>query len=777
MGIHKIERVANNRLWLIAQISIISLLLVLYGWTVFEPFAGDALMHMMDDTKIKNIHDFLRPLYSSSNPAYIEHYRLPIFHRPVFNEWYIYAVKHIFGVKSIWLRAVTLLLLIISTWSFLGIMRRMGFHPLAATVGAAWFAFAPALFFGLYEYGISFSELLVFFGILSLSSLQAYIGHKEGLRGATYLSLTLLFTFLIVFTKESAALWPFLMIGAILLFEGFRHGDTAIESQLDMGFVQQHLGYLRKNWLLAACLPLITVAYFVTRYIKLGGLTQIAANIEQPVALGDSLIKLYTYVLMALEVPGGALPNYLSISIQNMPVGEIAIRLVLFLSAVTALWAMGRRSKSMTIFSIVASLLMFLPIIKVSRNSPYYGDLMTIPVALAIGFGFDAISRKWNGKPFRVWALAVTALTVLAALLFEYGNVRNMDLWLARAQGFGRAEVADFSAAEGSDKADQFVGTSGMYYPESRWALSHGGVGWGLYANFNVDKTRLIPKSDEIKRHANAMFIDFMPDYPLHRVAPYPLSARGKMIFAYFPEGFARVPLAPSGDRVALNGAKVVRLSCQNAFVKPFDLIFLSPGINELHRNVVEEINLGANPKSQVIEFVVPGSATSVRLPTDTVACASPSLEGYVATSVKPLHFSKVLNRSADFSTPSDWRGAFQAAKEGGVIVGPGAENTNVLTQLVAVVPSTRYKLVARAAAGVGPMAVGRLQINWVDKNKDFLSTSSRTISVDATARDYEVEVTSPADVTMARLYVSPHGPHDVLRFESMRLLGAEASD
>src|SRR5438445_9591482 len=87
--------------WWVARLALALMLVILYGWTVFEPYAGDALMHMMDDTQIHSLGDALQTFYGGSNSAYHEQHRLTIFHRPVFNELYLTALKEIFGVGSV----------------------------------------------------------------------------------------------------------------------------------------------------------------------------------------------------------------------------------------------------------------------------------------------------------------------------------------------------------------------------------------------------------------------------------------------------------------------------------------------------------------------------------------------------------------------------------------------------------------------------------------------------------------------------------------------------
>ncbi len=132
---------------------------------------------------------------------------------------------------------------------------------------------------------------------------------------------------------------------------------------------------------------------------------------------------------------------------------------------------------------------------------------------------------------------------------------------------------------------------------------------------------------------------------------------------------------------------------------------------------------------------------------------------------------------SADFSVTLNAAPMFESAKgwgrenPGGAVVGPGAENKNVLAQRVGVYPGEPLKIVAQAASVGQPTGFGRLQINWVDGQEHPIGAAGKEIPLTSDAKRFEMLVTPPAGAAAGYLYVSPHGPQDVIRYTEMRLL------
>lgn len=769
------ERTASQSWW-VARLALALMLLIIYGWTVFEPYSGDALMHMMDDTQIHSLGDALQTLYSGSNPAYQEPHRLTAFHRPVFNELYLTTLKEIFGVGSVWMRVMTLAMLVGVAWVFLSLMQKIRVSVLPATVGTAWLVFSPPLFFGLYEYGLAFSQLLVLLSILSLWVLKKYIDCRQQPNSRAWIAATLLFVFLAVFTKESAVVWPVI---CLLMAVYLTNDARTIHDKKPLPFTDQ-LKSLTSTifafWGLALALVAIIFLYLVTRYLKLGSLTAIAGGIEQTPSLVDALIKFGGYTLLMLQVPNPVIPAYMAQSLENLGRMEIAIRLLLLITAFWALWAGWRRSQLATLTLLATFFLAFLPIIKVSRNAPYYGDLMAIPLAIALGLGFEAIKERVSRPTNVIMATFVIASLFVVSTFFTSHYVYNSDLWLAKSQGFVRSALSDFSSAEGAMEAARIVGTSGIFSPEQNWSLNYstGLFGAAFIVNLGLPKEKFILNSDKLIQNDNVIFIDFQPDMHPRKVGAYRLPGYGRLTTAYFPSGLIRKALESSDGIFIIKGYKVIRLTCDNPFQKPFDIAFKSLPESELLRRVDSAMNINSTPDKLVLEFVAPPNAVSLRLLGDEGAgCQSPKVSGYSPLDPSSLHNMMTINASPRFENDSDWKGKpTKIPQVVGVIVGPGPDNRNVLSQRIPIKPFEPLKIVARASSVDKPTATGRLQINWLGSNDEFISSSGKAIEVAKQEKVFETYVVPPAGAIAGYFYVAPHTPDDVVHYTEMRLLG-----
>jgi hypothetical protein len=136
--------------------------------------------------------------------------------------------------------------------------------------------------------------------------------------------------------------------------------------------------------------------------------------------------------------------------------------------------------------------------------------------------------------------------------------------------------------------------------------------------------------------------------------------------------------------------------------------------------------------------------------------------------------FTVLLNRDPFFKEPVIW-GKTNALWQKG-LVGPGAENRNVLSQRVTVKPFELMKISAKAISGKSGLSTGRLQINWVDSEDHFISSSSITFQVGHQEESFETVVAAPNRAIAAYLYVTPHAPDDIILYTDMRLLGVSQS-
>ncbi|AQT61389.1 phospholipid carrier-dependent glycosyltransferase [Cellvibrio sp. PSBB023] len=608
--------------WWVARLVIITAVIILYGWTVFEPFSGDALMHMMDDTQIHSIRDAIRVFYSTSNPDYHEQYRLLGFHRPVFNEIYISSVKAIFGVSSFWLRITSVIIFIGTAMMFISLVKRLGFSPLTSIVATSWLMFSPALFFGLYEYGLSFSVLLVFFATSSLLFIKNYIdtlGSKYQYFWASAAALSIFFT---VFTKESAVVWP---IVCLLIATNFIiSNDSQIHQKTFFPVKAQLLALLKIKWFALLLLSFI-VLYFYTRYLKLGSLTAIAGGIEQSPTLSDGLYKLVGYGLLALQIPNSIIPDYMTQELSTLSWQEISLRVCSLSIAVATIFITIYQKRYIGIILAICCVLSFLPIIKVTRNAPYYGDLMAIPVAILIGYGFNFI----NGKHylFRITSIASILCLFISASFFAYRYVFIPNFWLTNAQGWTRSALEDLSSANGFTEAKYIVATSGMYVNGINWVLSHTQFGSSFIANLAAPKEKFLRNSSLLKDSAGTLFIDFAPNNTPRNLGNTPFPGFGKLYTAYFPKGYDLHDIEGTEESYDIRNMSVVRIECAIAPTATFEILFTSDFGNDVRRSVAPEANLKIIPEKFITEFVVPENTQNLII--QKHSCSNLRVTGY----------------------------------------------------------------------------------------------------------------------------------------------------
>lgn len=158
---------------------------------------------------------------------------------------------------------------------------------------------------------------------------------------------------------------------------------------------------------------------------------------------------------------------------------------------------------------------------------------------------------------------------------------------------------------------------------------------------------------------------------------------------------------------------------------------------------------------------------------------AAPSAAVPPAAAPDPATLTADVTRSALFESADGWGPQFAEAskKKPGVVVGPGGEAPNVFAQQFSARPGEAFKIVAKASSVDGPVATGRLQINWHGAEGKFISAAITPIEVSQSEKSFESVVVAPEGTVSGFLYVAPHGATDVVRYTEMRLLGAPGRD
>lgn len=136
--------------------------------------------------------------------------------------------------------------------------------------------------------------------------------------------------------------------------------------------------------------------------------------------------------------------------------------------------------------------------------------------------------------------------------------------------------------------------------------------------------------------------------------------------------------------------------------------------------------------------------------------------------------FSNLLTHSPDFSNPNDWSGALEHPAElsYGAVTGPGPDNSNVVSQRFAVPSESKLRISATASSVNSDAAQGRLQVNWLTANDEFISTSLSVINVSQSEQRFQRTILPPKNAKWGIVYASPNGQSDTIKYTEMKVLG-----
>ncbi|MCT7606965.1 hypothetical protein N5U27_10725 [Aliarcobacter butzleri] len=734
----------------------------LYAWTIFEPFAGDALLHLIDDTQIHSLSDIIKVFFTSYNDLYQENYRLTFFHRPVFNELYVNLLKFLFEENLFLYRLTNIVLLGLSSIFVYKILYTITHSQFSSFLGGVFLVCSPSLFYGIYEFGLSFSELLVFLSVISVYFLQKYtITDKK-----IHLLLTFLFTFLTIFTKESAMFFSFSVILLYIYFINYKNTFTFKNN------IYVTINICKKKYLFFTMLIFISILYLYTRYLKLGSIFAVVA-VGQEATLSDSFFKLLAYLLHILYVPINILPNYMILPLSDLSVNQIILKIIIFLFFILFIYKFVKEKYFDFLLLFFSALMLFVPIIKASRNAPYYSDLMILPFSIIIGMGFFYFSKNFKNIYTKILIGLITILLLLNSMFFQKDYLTNPSLWLTNAQGIGRAVLSDFSYIKTENFT--YVGTSGVRQNESIfWILNqHSGDDYfgSIFAkNFNLPIDRFIRSSEQITKNTNIAFIDFIDSNQPRKLSSSPLPGFGRLLFTKFDNGFVKEKLENIHSSYNINNSKVVRIECKNKILDKTTIDFINSN-NVITREINSFNNLSKEQTNSFFEFVTNNEykILEVNENFDDI-CIGKSVYIYKDINIYKEQFDTIINKSPDFQDKTPWIGNVNYdVNDNSVIVGPGTDNKSVLIQNINVDELTAYKITADIAS-LSEKSQARLQINWHDKNGDFINTSIEVINPEKSFKAYNKIFVAPKNAQLAVLYVTPHKDKDIVKYKFVKV-------
>lgn len=135
---------------------------------------------------------------------------------------------------------------------------------------------------------------------------------------------------------------------------------------------------------------------------------------------------------------------------------------------------------------------------------------------------------------------------------------------------------------------------------------------------------------------------------------------------------------------------------------------------------------------------------------------------------------TKLRIDSPSFDDSKAWNGVLSKADPNSVevLVGPGPNSTNVLSQRFPVEAGESLKITARVSNGREKPSKGRLQVNWLAHDERFLGAAISVFNTTELEQVYSKKIIVPHYAKWGVVYVTPHGKDDVLKYRSMEVLG-----
>lgn len=761
---------------------IILLVVFVYGWSIFEPLSSDALMHVVDSNTIKNWQDALKRLLGFNLDLPKHEFRLDVFYRPIFNDFYISLLKKNFGINPFLWRVSTFLLHLLSGILAFILFTRMQLSFYASISGAFYILLSPALFFGIYELGLSFSQLLVFFGLSSLLTALNFAHSVKIVKKIFWGTITFATTFLVVFTKESAIFWPFVVI-CFICFASLLNSSksSASNSTSDATYCIKEI-LTKNNLLLFVALISVSLIYLGLRYNKFGSFTSIAAGIEGDINAYDSMRKFYAYFMYMIGLPTDIFPNWFSVPINEIHGLELLSRFVIFLTIFTLFILLFLKNRIVIIFSFLAIIFCFVPIIKVTRNAPYYSDLMSIGFSFIVAYGFSLLNiykeKSYSRLIIGFWSIFIISL-IFQSIYTIQRYIYNPNMWLARSQGISRSVMTGLAAVSAMPKISKAIQIGDINDHEVAWSIHHGMPGSGMFANIGLSTSLFSASLDSVDDIENILFMDFDKNAGFKRLGIGTFPGFGKLSHSFISGPVVRKRLFSTHNSFLVTSEQVIGIDCKSVIsndpAQKLVLNFsLSDGSN-FTRTLSKSYNSSSNPERFVAKIISPPASISFNVVESLgVDCSSGIFETYGSEQLNIDDFSFSVNVDPDFNDSQAWIGQMERYVDGGVVVGPGPNAANVLFYPFFVSDNGFYLIkafVKSADPSIDHINLGRLQINWHSDNDAYISTSARIFTAGSNFNEEMFIARPPSNAKRGYLYVTPHTDKDKIVFKSINLM------
>lgn len=505
----------KNRSNIISILLVSVLSLLTYYWTITLPISCDGLMHMNDRTEFFPLKNIIKIFYTFEGVGKPENTPTLQFHRPVFNEIIVTITKCISNYDTEIIRCVSVvvfMLLVIYTY-ILG--KELFQNNIKAVALAFLMNFSVVFFPGMYEYGLSFSIWLTLFVILSFYFAVKYEKYEQ----KKYIFLTLLFTFLAMFTKEST-----MCLGIALSWYIF------------VNDIHKNKKLTWKTFRFGLCQFILLIVYLYTRYLKLGSLFTAAVVNSDKVTIFAILRKIYGYFLLAFNLSNSGIEDYMYIREQGIAQWlKYPMYFFCLYILVRGIYLLCKHKENgINILSFLGMyLLLLVPVFKTNRNAPNYGDICT-----AFIFLFVLSVIKFDSKRINIVNVMILGVFISLFFLNIYNSVQKGSGYYLSVQSNACVELQkQLRDIAKNVEQDQVIFTTNWKKDSNTdFIYNHGGN--GSFYTYNVDRTKKVDLVNEVNIKDDATFIDCFED----------LNTNKMKIFVYPQEETKIVELKYSDD-------------------------------------------------------------------------------------------------------------------------------------------------------------------------------------------------------------------------------------
>ena len=744
--------------------------LCVYQWTVKQPFMGDALMHIVDDTQINSIKDVIKTFYMTKNPAYNEKHRIEVMHRPIFNEILITMQKKMLNGNFQRMRYISLLIHIVNALLMFYFIKLLTSSDNRAFFISLLFSLNPVYFYGLYEFGLSFSLWLTMFTILSFISVFKYMKSKFSY---FYLGTSVFTFFLAIFTKESALTLPFALILfaiCILFFE--ERSEQKLKRLVIKLFSNKRIVLLTLG--LFAILGL----YLCTRYIKLGEIFEIHAGIGTNLSIKSMLVKTIGYFLLAFNISTPIIPDYMSIHINKFYV-PIAIFILLFFIVSMILIVKNIMKKNLyTIIGLFIFLILLFPVFKVSRNAPYYLDIPLIGIVIAIAtLKFNNQKKIFDNK-FRLYVLSLSLFlfSLIVNIYFQRITTNNFDIWLTRGEQHAKKLLQDISSTSSVQlKNNKVQLLSSFFNSEEYWFFNHAQIGSFLYANLGLNLDN-IQELKDIVSNENGMLMDYYyedikqigskSNLHLRTITNVAKLNREK---SYSYNNLDNIN-CNENELIEIKGS--LKANVDSNQLKPLKIVFTRTDLSVITKEYNTYGTVLPTKKNNEFKIFSLVPKSSFQFSVELSAEQKNALNSFEISIYKIEKGEQNLNSIYKGRKQLLLNNSFEKKEEGwldfdnklinqahsgkrAIMVGPGTNKISF--QEINVTPGKTLLITEWAKSYRELLGKGRIQINWLNSQGKQIDAYIKVIDISDKYKFYAAIVEVPKQADKAVVYITPH--------------------